>query len=182
MIAGKKVRLVAVGNEYLHYYKKWINDPDVSDYLGTVGFPFSLKEERQWVERNVASGDSAAHFTILTKGGRPIGNMALLEINYVNRNAQLGIMIGEKAYWSKGYGTDAIETLLGFAFDTLGLHKVELRLNPGNKRALACYRKCGFKLEGKKREQTYHHGEYCDELIMSVLKKEWERRKSNRKA
>ena len=180
MIEGKKVRLVAVGTEYLQHYKRWINDPGVADYLGTVGFPFNLKEERQWVERSMASGDSGAHFTILTKKGKPIGNMALMEIDYTHRNAQLGIMVGEKAYWNRGYGTDAIDTLLEFAFSTLGLHKVELRLNVGNKRALACYKRCGFKLEGRKREQTFHNGKYCDELIMSVLRSEWGRSNAKR--
>jgi diamine N-acetyltransferase len=181
MIEGRKIKLVAVSTEYLHYYKRWINDPEVADFLGTVGFPFNLKEERQWVEKNIASNDSAAHFTILTKKGKPIGNISLMEIEYVHRNAQLGIMIGEKAYWNRGYGTDAIEALLGFAFETLGLHKVELRLNVSNKRALTCYKNCGFKLEGRKREQTFHRGEYCDELIMSTLKSEWERSKKKRK-
>jgi RimJ/RimL family protein N-acetyltransferase len=181
MIEGKKVRLVAVGTEYLQHYKRWINDPEVADYLGTVGFPFNLKEERQWVERSMTSGDSGAHFTILTKKGKPIGNMALMDIDYTHRNAQLGIMIGEKAYWNRGYGTDAIDTLLEFAFSTLGLHKVELRLNVSNKRALACYKNCGFKLEGKKREQTFHRGKYCDELIMSILRSDWERSKAKRK-
>jgi RimJ/RimL family protein N-acetyltransferase len=181
MIEGKKTRLVAISSEYLPLYKRWINDPEVADFLGTVGFPFSMAEERQWVERTLASGDSGAHFTILTKSGKPIGNMALMEISYIHRNAQLGIMIGEKSYWNKGFGTDAIATLLDFAFRTLGLHKVELRLNANNKRALTCYKKCGFKLEGKKREQTFHKGEYCDELIMSVLRSDWERTKAKRK-
>jgi RimJ/RimL family protein N-acetyltransferase len=182
MIEGGKIRLVAISTEYLQLYKRWINDPEVAGFLGTIGFPFNLKEERHWVEGSLASGDSVAHFTILTKKGKAIGNISLMEIDYLHRNAQLGIMIGEKAYWNRGYGADAIDTLLEFAFSTLGLHKVELRLGVGNKRALACYRNCGFKIEGRKREQTFHGGKYCDELIMSILRSEWERSKSKRKA
>ncbi len=182
MIEGEKVRLVAVSTQYLQYYKKWINDPEVSDYLGAIGFPLNMKEERAWVERAISPECPSQHFTVLTKKGRPIGNASLMEIEWLHRNAQLGIMIGDKAYWDKGYGTDTIMTLLDYGFSTLGLHKIELRLNVENKRALTCYKKCGFKLEGKKREQTFHDGKYCDELIMSVLKSDWERSKAKRKA
>jgi len=181
MIEGRKTRLVAISSDYLPLFNRWINDPEVADFLGVVGFPFNMAEERQWVERILASGDTAAHFTILTKSGKPIGNMALIEISYLHRNAQLGIMIGEKSYWNKGFGTDAISTLLGFAFKSLGLNKVELRLNVDNRRALTCYKRCGFKIEGKKREQTFYKGKYCDELIMSVLRSDWERSRAKRK-
>lgn len=182
MIQGKKVNLVALSSEYLPFYQKWINDPEVSDFLGSVYFPYSILQERQWLERSMAAGDYGKHFTIVTKKGKPIGNLALMEINYIDRNATLGIMIGEKDFWNKGFGTDAITTLLGYAFESVGLNKVELRLNSGNNRALICYKKCGFKLEGRKKQQTFYKGKYEDELIMGVLKKDWDRMKSGRKA
>ena len=182
MIEGEKVRLTALSSEFLPEYRRWINDPEVADFLASIGFPLSLAEERQWLERMRRSGEYATHFTIVTKSGERIGNIALMDINYLNRNAQLGIMIGERDHWGKGYGKDAICTLLDYAFGTLCLNKVDLKLNVENKRALACYEKCGFKLEGKKRKQIFYRGRYCDELMMGILKEDWEKAKSKRKA
>lgn len=182
MIEGGKVRLIALKEENLPIYRRWIDDPEVADFLASMDFPVSLAEERQWFERATVSGARELNLTIETKQGKPIGNISLMDIHCVNRNAQLGIVIGEKQYWGKGYGEDAIRALLSFAFGSMGLNKVELKLNENNKRALSCYRKCGFKPEGRKRKQLFYRGEYCDELIMGILKRDWDGAGKRRKA
>jgi RimJ/RimL family protein N-acetyltransferase len=83
-------------------------------------------------------------------------------------------MIGEKEYWSKGYGTDAIRTLMRFAFERMNLNRVELSTFDFNERAQACYRKCGFVEEGRRREDRYIDGEYHDLIVMGILRYEWE--------
>ncbi|MDH4123394.1 MAG: GNAT family N-acetyltransferase [Thermoplasmata archaeon] len=175
MIRGKKIDLVAVSMNYLPNYHKWINDPDVVDMLGHFDLPISLEQERKWVEKHLSGNESEKIFTILTKNGKPIGNIGLADINYTNRATTLGIMIGEKNYWNRGYGADAISTLLEFAFDTMGLHRIELRVNGNNERAIACYKKCGFKIEGKRRKHGYYHGEYINEIWMGILREEWDK-------
>jgi len=179
MILGKKTRLVPISMDYLEDYKRWINDPEVSDMLGLMVFPFSTEKERRWVEENIAPSESKYSFTILTKKGKPIGNIALMEIDYVHRCATLGIMIGEKECWDRGYGSDAIDALLGFAFDTLAMHRVELRTLELNKRALGCYRKCGFKVEGRRRKHWYYKGRYFDDVLMGILSDEWRKSRSD---
>ena len=177
MIPGKKIDLVAVTMDYLTIYHKWINDPEVSDRLGVLWFPFNLEKEREWVEKNAIPDDYRKNFTIVTKNGKPIGNISLMEIDYTHRCATLGIMIGEKNYWDRGYGTDAMKTLLEFSFNTLGLHRIELRTLELNKRADACYKKCGFKMEGRKRKHWFYEGKYYDDLLMSILREDWDRLK-----
>jgi RimJ/RimL family protein N-acetyltransferase len=90
-----------------------------------------------------------------------------------DRKAGLGIIIGEKEYWSKGYGSDAIVTLLRFAFHEMNLHRVQLSVHDGNDRAKACYRKCGFVEEGRLRQDRFARGRYIDTLIMGVLRDEF---------
>ena len=175
MIEGEKVRLVALSEKNLPTYRRWVNDPEVADFLASMDFPVSMAEEREWLERAIAAEGRDVHFTIVTKLGKPVGNIALMDIHCINRSAQLGIFIGEKGFWGKGYGEDAVRALLGFAFGTMGLNRVELRLNERNGRALSCYRKCGFKLEGKKRGHLFYRGEYCNELIMGMLRKDWDK-------
>lgn len=181
MIRGKKVDLVAVSPRYLENYQRWINDPEVTDMLGVERFPISKENEREWIDKQLQSGDSQKHFTILTKQGRPIGNTGFNSIDYKNRFAVLGIMIGEKDLWDKGYGSDAIGTLLRVAFETMGLRKVCLAVDSMNARALACYKKCGFVVEGVHRKQRFYKGEYADDLWMGILEEEWRARQSKAK-
>lgn len=173
MIRGERVDLVAVSLRYLEHYYKWINDPDVADMLGIAHFPISIDSEREWVEKQLQPELAQRHFTILTKQGRPIGNIGFNSIDYTNRSAVIGVMIGEKRLWDKGYGTDAVRTLLRFAFETMGLNKVSLKVASANARALACYKKCGFVVEGIDRKQRFYRGKYIDEIWMGILAEEW---------
>ncbi len=93
-----------------------------------------------------------------------------------DRRAELGIAIGDKAYWSKGYGTDAMRVLLRFGFDEMNLHRIELTVDARNERARACYRKCGFVDEARLRQHRYAGGAYHDVLWMGILRDEWEAR------
>jgi RimJ/RimL family protein N-acetyltransferase len=173
LIRGSKVDLVAVSEKYLKEYARWINDPVATDMLGVVLFPMSTEQERKWLDGAIAESNFEKAFTILTKNGKPIGNCGFNKIDYVNRYAVLGILIGEIDFWDKGYGTDAIRTLLRFAFLELGMHKVCLSVDSVNARAVACYKKCGFVQEGRLRENRFYHGEYKDDLWMAVLADDW---------
>ena len=74
---------------------------------------------------------------------------------------------------NRGYGTDAIETILKYAFNKMNLHKIELRVYEFNKRALKCYEKCGFKIEGVMREDLFRDGKYHNTIFMSILRSEF---------
>lgn len=174
MIVGEKVDLVAVSPQYLEQYHRWINDPDVTEMLGVDRMPMSMQDERVWLERAIDPHSEGKVFTILTKKGRPIGNIGFNHLTFRNRHGTIGIMIGEKELWDKGYGTDAIKTLLRFGFEELGLRRIELYVDSLNERALACYKKCGFVLEGRARKHTYLRGEYHDDLTMAILIEEWQ--------
>jgi len=99
--------------------------------------------------------------------------VGLTGIDWKNRRAVLGIVIGEKEYWDNGYGTEAIATLLRFVFQEMNLHRISLRVYTYNQRAIRCYEKCGFKLEGRLRQARFRDGEYYDELIMGILRDEF---------
>ena len=113
------------------------------------------------------------HFAIETKDGVHIGNLNFHEMSAEDSKARLGITIGDKAYWSKGYGTDAILTLLRFGFDTMNLHRIDLTVEEENERARACYRKCGMVEEAHLREERFSRGAYRDRLVMGILRDEF---------
>lgn len=181
MIRGKKVDLVAVSERYIDSYHRWINDPDVVDMLGFSDFHISMEKEKKWVESQQDMNRDERGFTILTKKGKAIGNVSLMGIDRVSRSAILGIVIGEKDYWNRGYGADAINTVLEVAFGDMGLRRVSLTVIDSNEQAVACYRKCGFVDEGRDREAKFYRGEYRDFVRMGILKKEWlSRQRTNR--
>jgi len=171
MIYGKRVRLRALEETDLQRCHEWINDPEVIEHLA-ARFPISTHDERKWLLQ-ASSGESDKSFAIETAEGEHIGNIGLHRIHYLDRNAELGILVGAKGWWNQGYGTDAILTLLKFAFEEMGLHRVYLRVDADNPRAIRCYEKCGFIREGTFRDATYRRGKYIDQHFMSVLANEY---------
>jgi RimJ/RimL family protein N-acetyltransferase len=174
MIHGQKTKLRAIEREDLPTFVRWFNDPEVRQYLAMY-MPMSMAEEEKWFERKLEDRDAKV-FAIETEDGVHIGNIGLHSIDWKNRRAYLGIVIGEKEYWSQGYGSDAIRALLGFAFDEMNLHRVFLTVYGYNERAISCYEKCGFRLEGRQREARFSDGRYHDELMMGILREEFETR------
>lgn len=175
MIEGMLVNLRAREASDLDRMYRWINDREVTRFLG-MRYPISLAAEEAWVNNNVSAPGSYGNvrFAIETKDGVHIGTVNFHQTLPEDRRASLGIMIGEKEYWSKGYGTDAMRTLLRFGFEEMNLHRIELTVHAGNERALACYRKCGFVEEVRLRQHRYAQGAYHDTLWMGILREEWE--------
>jgi RimJ/RimL family protein N-acetyltransferase len=102
-----------------------------------------------------------------------VGNLGLHRIDWKNRSAVFGIVLGEKSHWNKGFGTKAARTILRFAFTELNLHRVELEVFAFNPRAQRCYEKAGFTREGTRREAIFRDGHYHDEHVMSILQEEY---------
>jgi len=175
MMEGKLVRLRPLEPGDLERAYAWMNDPEVTYSLGRR-YPIPRAEEERWL-REAASANSftnGLHLAIETKEGMLIGSIDLRNTNPEDRRAALGIVIGEPEYWSKGYGADAIMTVLRFAFHQMNLNRVSLEAFESNERALACYRKCGFREEGRLRQDRFKHGRYWDTIVMGVLREEFE--------
>jgi RimJ/RimL family protein N-acetyltransferase len=136
--------------------------------------PQTVEAEEQWYDDQVRAGNKV--FAIETQDGVLIGNISLHNIHVRCHHAELGIVIGEKDYWGKGYGTDAITTLLDYCFNELNLQRVWLRVFSFNQRGIRCYEKCGFVVEGRLRRHMWRHGSYHDELHMGILREEWHAR------
>ena len=175
MYTGELVKLGAIQREYLPCYVEWLNDWEVRRFMAPVlPHPFTLQDEEEWFNRQRGEQD-ARHFAILTRAeGRLIGNCGLHQIDWTNRHAIFGVFIGNKEYWGRGFGTDATRTLLRYAFEEANLNRVELEVFSFNTRAIHMYDKCGFKLEGTRRQALFREGQLHDEHIMAILRDEWQ--------
>jgi RimJ/RimL family protein N-acetyltransferase len=175
MITGLRVRLRAIDRSDLPRYVEWLNDPEVSIWLGRF-LPLGIDEEEVWfdtVQKRDPIERSLAIDALRDTTWRHIGGCGLFDFDHQAHRASSGIMIGDKRYWDQGYGTDAMQLLLEHAFLTLNLHRVDLHVFEHNQRAIKVYKKIGFVEEGRLRDHHYREGRYFDTFIMSILRDEW---------
>lgn len=175
MYRGTKVQLGPLERKHLSKNVKWLNDPEVTKYLRFFE-PIGIEEEQRWYE-DLLKDNSRKVYAIRIVDGDYIGNLQLSNIDLHDRKAELGILIGEKNLWGKGYGTEAVELAVRLAFEGLNLNRVYLRTLTSNKRARRCYEKVGFKEEGILRQDGFCKGKYADRVIYSILAEEYFKRR-----
>lgn len=168
-LLGKLVRLRFRTAADIPLLVQWYSDPDVLHWLGMSEAPTATYESE--AARFQATEDDLTRrsWTIETREGKAIGNIALINLNDLHATAELGISVGEKAYWGRGYGTDAIRTLLAHAFGQMRLRRVWLITDADNERGIRSYEKCGFVREGLLRGHRLRYGEPLDMLSMAVM-------------
>jgi len=154
--------------------QRWINDPEISEIMGYLPVK-SLKQQEQWYQTLVNDNTRYVFAICLREKDQHIGNVALGNIDYVNRNAMFSIFIYDKQYRGRGLGLEATHLILDFAFDRLNLHKVYLRTSEEFAAAIKMYEKMGFVKEGVMREQSYFAGKYRDKILYSMLENEYRR-------
>lgn len=172
MILGERVRLRPIERDDLPTFVRWFADPEVRDGLAQF-LPLSLAAEERWFERLLDRDDHLfAIEGLVGKRWLHIGSCGIEGLHPRHRSAGVGILIGEKQCWNKGYGTEAMRLLCRFGFDSLNLHRIELCVYAYNPRARRCYEKVGFQLEGTFREAVWHDGRYHDVYHMGLLRGE----------
>lgn len=175
MIESGKVMIRPVERYDLDLVQKWYNDDEVM-YWGSGARPDMMVSmdflEEVWFPESFT--DYSVRMMIETTERIPIGIIGFRNLNQQERRCRMLIFIGEKEYLGRGFGTDAIKGFLSFLFKRWNLNRVEADTWDGNQRAVEAYKKCGFKEEGKLRKARYVDGEYKDEIILGILKEEFE--------
>jgi RimJ/RimL family protein N-acetyltransferase len=179
IIYGERVRLRAAERGDVEKFHAWINDPEVTEGLALY-LPMSMRDEEGWFDGLASRPPTERPLAIDCRVGeewRLIGNSGFFDFDHTARSAEIGIMIGDKTMWNKGYGTEAMGLLLRHGFETLNLNRIFLRVYVSNPRAIRSYEKAGFTREGLLREAVFKRGVYGDVLLMSVLRSQWDARK-----
>ena len=173
-IRGELVYLRPAEREDIDLFVRWFADAETTRYLATRA-PFSKAMEEKWFESMVEQqGKRQYHFVIcLLADDRAIGTAGFHHVNQEDGHATFGISIGEKAEWSKGYGTDALRAICDFGFGQLRLERIELDVYITNLRAQRSYEKAGFVSEGILRHAQFADGAFQDLRRMSLLREEW---------
>ncbi len=172
---GKRIMLREYRREDLPEMRKWVNDDAVTRFLShTFLSTQTLPMTESFLDRVLDGRSLDYNFVIADRDTENyIGQVDLINLNSLDRCAELGIVIGDSEYQSQGFGTEAIGLVLEFAFLRANLQRVELWVNADNARALRCYEKAGFVWEGCRRQCHFHEGRYIDLMLMGVLREEW---------
>ena len=171
MIKGKRVVLRRCEPADIPHILRWQNDPVVFRWMDYTE-PFSLAD----IEESERRATQEGHPFIIEVEGRPIGRIGLNNFRPRDRMASLYVFIGEReSAWGKGYGHDALMTILAYAFDSLNLRMVELWTLADNDRAIRLYKSCGLVEEGRLRDRSWIEGHYIDHLFMSINAEEFAR-------
>jgi RimJ/RimL family protein N-acetyltransferase len=172
-LQGERVALRPVADEDVPCLARWWNDGDVTYYMFTGQRPVTVAQAADEMQRQLASPSNAVFIVQDRATGEPIGTAGLYDIHATARKAEFRTLLGERAWWNRGYGTEATEALVYYGFDRLNLNKVWLGVIAENAGAVRAYEKSGFRVEGRLREELYRNSRYYDSIRMSVLRSDY---------
>ncbi len=173
MLNGTNLTLRAVTRDDLPHYIEWFSDPDVTRNLLWY-LPLNMDFETSWYERQLNDPTTLNFAIVISASQKHIGSISLQKIDHRSQVAELGIAIGDKTEWGKGYCQEAIRLLLDYGFNQLNLNRIYLQVFTDNIAGKKCYSRCGFKLEGELREASFSNGHFVNHYVMSVLRHEFQ--------
>jgi RimJ/RimL family protein N-acetyltransferase len=177
LFRGEFVRLTAEEPEFRAGQEaRWARDTEFHRLVDADPAQlYSEKKVKEWIEKGVGEGFKPQRyfFSIRVLDDDKLIGFLGLWLNLIHSEVWVGIGIGDREYWSRGYGTDTMKLCLQYAFMELGAERVSLGLHEYNPRALRTYEKAGFRLEGRTRQDVQREGRRYDSLWMGVLREEW---------
>jgi len=174
---GELVRLSAIDKEEMSKaFSRWSRDTEFRRFMDSGVFPMiSHKNLQSMVEKDLEESSVNQHWFSIRKldNDMLLGDIDLYVYNWSGRDAFVGLGIGEREFWGKGYGTDVMKVILRYAFTEVSLNRVTLNVFEYNPRAIRSYEKAGFRHEGRMRQVLNKEGRRWDILFMGILREEW---------
>jgi RimJ/RimL family protein N-acetyltransferase len=176
---GERIELRRHVRSNYRLYAEWYGDPEIWHLTSWAPSPLNRSAvERLFEDRELSTTDDS--FAIHLRGEvEPIGVISLMNMSKANESAELSVIVGYPDARHHGYGSEAIDRLLRYAFETLGLNRIGLSVFEFNVEAISAYEKLGFVAEGRFRHAIKRSDGFHDAILMSILKTEWEARISN---
>jgi [ribosomal protein S5]-alanine N-acetyltransferase len=166
-ICLRKISLADADGNYL----KWLNDRTVNQYLESRFTRWTGPKIREYIKKYSGDPGNLLLAVILKDSGEHIGNIKIGPINRIHKSAEIGIIIGEKNCWGKGFASEAIRLITDYAFNTLKLHKLTAGAYAENLGSVKAFKKAGFKIEGLRKKHVRYGRGYTDLVLMGRLKR-----------
>lgn len=173
MLKNNQIIIKPLEKKHLEGLRILRNDPEIRFYL-TSAFPINEYMQEEWLKK-ISLDSSKMYFAIENRNGEFLGFVRCDEWDKINRSIRIGVDIVTSRQ-RKGYATAAYTLLFRYLFRDLGINRVWLLVTDYNKRALALYKKLGFVEEGRQRAAIFRKGKFNEYIMMSILKKEYERK------
>ncbi len=157
-------------------YLDWLNDYEITRFLETGSTPTSRESLHQYFDHVAGHPDNVLLAIVDKATDVHIGNIKLGPIHRLHRRADLGILIGAKEFWGRGYAREAVELVLAYGFERLNLHKISLGVYADHSAAVALYEHAGFTVEGTLREHLFRDGAFRDKFVMAIRRSEYGQR------
>lgn len=161
-------------------YASWLNDQKTTIFMGSGRFPVTADSLRAYIDHYNDSKDGMLLGIFTKRSSKHIGNITLHQIDFRNRFAEIGIIIGDKKSYGKGYATKAIRLVVEHAFFKINLRKLYTGMVKGNEGSKKAFEKVGFKVEGVLKEHFYLNGEYLDYYKLGLLKDKFKNKESSK--
>lgn len=174
ILEGTKVRLRPFEERDLDHIMEWVNDAEVTRSLLVGRYPMTRTMEKAWLDERLKGSTTEVSLVIETLAGDYLGGIGYFHILQLERHAELGLVIGRKAEWGKGFAREAMSLFVDYGFEQLNFNLIYLTVLPQNPRAQKIYSGLGFKEEGRLRQRMYRDGVYSDLISMSILREEWQ--------
>jgi RimJ/RimL family protein N-acetyltransferase len=177
LFRGQLVRLTAEDPKTLaEAFRRWERNSAYTRLLDSdPARLFSEKKLKDWLDKDLEREPAVPDFGIRTLNeDLLIGFIGAGGLSWQHGDTFFGMGIGDDAFWGKGYGTEALRLFLAYCFRVMNLRRVSLDVFSYNPRAMRCYEKCGFRVEGRIREAVCKEGKRWDDVLMGILREEWE--------
>ncbi len=170
VIEGDRLSLRPITEDDLALLASWDKDETLKLLVGEKFSGLNaFRDTQDWYQYLQHSSSDQLYGIVVDN--TLIGDIELRDINWRKGSAEVRIRIGERKYWSNGYGTDALSLLIEYCFSQLSFEYLYLRVYAGNKRAIKSYKKVGFQVEGKLRAKSGRMNEKDDIMLMGLYRK-----------
>lgn len=169
---GKRIIVRAIETGDVPLLHSWFNDPDLVSGLGDIHFPSSLRQQERWHERS-QTDERTIRLAVQMIEGPLIGYTGFWNIHWRDQRAVHAVVIGDPEYRGKGFGCEVILTCARYAFEEMGLYRLDAGILETNTASLKAYRESGFQIEGTLREHTLRAGIRVNRVLLGLLKREY---------
>lgn len=168
-LVGKKLYLRVLTPEDINEkYLSWLNDAECVKFMRHRVFPSTFKSLEEFINSRQAP-NSMTLAIIDKKTNKHIGNIGLTSIDFINRRAELGMLMGDKSFWNKGYMSEAFDLVAEHAFGKMNIHKLYAGTESDNAASVALFKKKGWQVEGTLKKETYRDGRYIDVVRFAIF-------------
>ncbi|MDC0324454.1 GNAT family N-acetyltransferase [Akkermansiaceae bacterium] len=174
MLEGKKIELVSINEADSAFMVSLLNDQRIARMEGKNEMLISMDQQRAWVEKNKLSKSRLSLIIFEKTEKKRVGYISFKYVNQISRIGHVGIKIQQNSQ-GLGYGSDALRTLTDYLFCQLNIHRLQSTIVEFNKPSINLFvKKFGWKIEGQLRKSVYSEGRYFDQLIIGLLRSDFE--------